>query len=339
MIPGLCQDLFDYCCAKCLGAEIDFKAQEAALDKLGDFIREHQAKLDRALKIDADRRKEAQEQVLKAEMVELAEAAEDKKQSKASERTKARWYGGCLIVIGAIALFAAVSALLDPASRDTEGLAIGFTVGVVGLIAGIWLLIANKKPSQITPNVEEEAVPAGQEQAPQKRVCAYCGRENPLDAAQCRECGQTDFKVVEQQPPRVIAPESRATPPAPASTLLPAKGQPTSSQSEAEQKESQLAGAKKAGINKGCAGCLGLIVLLVVIGAVVSLLTPSDPNYEAGKAEGHKYRQIESDYGAVTKTPQHHTDQQALQVARTVCPQDLSGEAREKWIQGFTENY
>ena len=52
---------------------------------------------------------------------------------------------------------------------------------------------------------------------------------------------------------------------------------------------------------------LGLIVLVVVSGAIISLFSPSDPNYEAGKAEGRKFLEIESGYGAVTKTPQHHT--------------------------------
>jgi hypothetical protein len=105
--------------------------------------------------------------------------------------------------------------------------------------------------------------------------------------------------------------------------------------------DSSLAEVKKAatGVKNSCLGCLGLIVLLIVIAVIGGMFVPKDANYEAGKAEAQDYGKIESNFGAITKTPQRHTPEQSLQLGRTVCPANLTGEAREKWIQGFTENY
>jgi ribosomal protein L40E len=209
MIPGLCQDLFDYGCAKCLGAEIDFKSQEAALDKFGDFIRDHQAKLDHALKVDADRREEARNRALKAEEVK---AVEQKKKSEQSDKAASKGCGGCLVAAGGLLTIAFVSMILDTTSTASgESLGLGFAIGVSLFVFGIFVLLMNRKPRQRAVETKAEALPAtGTERGrllqtefpAQTKVCAYCGRENPLDAAQCRECGTTDFKPVLWRPMR-----------------------------------------------------------------------------------------------------------------------------------------
>jgi uncharacterized membrane protein YdbT with pleckstrin-like domain len=150
MIPGLCQDLFDYGCAKCLGAEVDFKAQEAALDKFGDFIREHQAKLDRALKMDADRREEARNRALKAE---ADDAVEQQKRAEAEQKKFApinKGLGcfllaveGLLVAVGIGMIILAVAVMRD----TTEGsLGAGGTLVVLGvLVAGVGVFFLQKK--------------------------------------------------------------------------------------------------------------------------------------------------------------------------------------------------
>jgi len=359
MIPGLCQDLFDYGCAKCLGAEIDFKSQEAALDKLGDFIRDHQAKLDRALKGDADRRREKEEGALKAASAERAEQQKSVEEATGRSLKRCGWYlvglavffiatafgamqdstsvvaGACLFTFGAVMLAAGIrlswgkkkpqqagerlkspiasadsqwpnvgsiaqrgprevqlpqppegwicgeykggsffsnghivvkgepppghrlssqflpgdlfaSFQISPESErpvsadafsiDSEGVeVIWFTNGTriaahyydfllshhpeaqflsagresplkaidrSGNMVGEVMPLKKVKPplavKELLRQVGEGAVPAAPASA-QTKVCAYCGRENPLDTAQCRECGTTDFKPVEQQ--------------------------------------------------------------------------------------------------------------------------------------------
>jgi ribosomal protein L40E len=143
MIPGLCQDLFDYGCAKCLGAEIDFKAQEEALDKFGGFIREHQAKLDRALKVDADRRREKEERALKAVSAERAEQQKSVENATGRSFKRCGWY---LIGLSILFIAAGVGAMLDPSSVGA-GIFV-FTVAAVMLAAGIRLSWGKKKPQQ-----------------------------------------------------------------------------------------------------------------------------------------------------------------------------------------------
>jgi len=55
------------------------------------------------------------------------------------------------------------------------------------------------KTKQTAARVEERAASSSQaETPPQTKVSAYCGRDNPLDSARCRECGTTDFRFNEK---------------------------------------------------------------------------------------------------------------------------------------------
>ncbi len=155
--------------------------------------------------------------------------------------------------------------------------------------------------------------------------CPECGKEVSSQATACPHCGC----------PVAVAPKDSAPPSEPQSAG--AVATPTAS----ETLDSRIAEVKKAatGVKNSCLGCLALIVLFVIAAIIFGIFAPKDPNYEAGKASALEMGKIESNYGAITRTPQHHTQEQSLQIARIWCPQNLTGEARDKWIQGFTDHY
>ena len=132
-IPQLCQDLFDYGCAKCLGAEIDFNAQRDALEKFSEFLKAHQVKMDKATIASKERAAKAQD--------DEGAAQEFRQPSKSGI--------GCLMVVGVVCLAVAAAMLLDKdGTSSATSIGVMFMLGVCLLGGGAVALLETRSPKR-----------------------------------------------------------------------------------------------------------------------------------------------------------------------------------------------
>lgn len=203
MIPGLCQDLFDYSCAKCLGAEINLKLQEEAIDSLGGFVKEHQAKLDRAIQLDADRRKHRQELAAQAEAEKAAEQQRESVKKSARTKRLERTWGGWSIVSGIVIIALSVAWAAHNGPKSSDGPLFWLLIATFLLMFGVYafmkhLIFGTRGTLALVgptgPAIDTVQSGSKARNVSEGKVCNYCGKENPPNALSCSSCGQNDFK-------------------------------------------------------------------------------------------------------------------------------------------------
>jgi len=156
-IPQLCQDLFDYGCAKCLGAEIDFNAQRDALEKFSEFLKAHQVRLDKATIV--SKKRAAKDRNVEDDEGE-AEAAEDTEGAAQDFRQPSKSGIGCLMVVGVVCLAVAAAMLLDKdGTSSATSITIVFMLGISLFVGGGVALLENKKSQTPATKTEKENAP------------------------------------------------------------------------------------------------------------------------------------------------------------------------------------
>jgi hypothetical protein len=84
----------------------------------------------------------------------------------------------------------------------------------------------------------------------------------------------------------------------------------------------------------GCGVLIGGAVVVLVILMIIGWLVPKDPNYEAGKGVGQRMGQsVRSLQANYSENPSAATLDQLARVTCSNMRPELSGEARDKWIE------
>jgi hypothetical protein len=197
-IPSLCENLFDYGCAKCLGAEVNFDAQRNAFEKFIEFLKVRQEQLDSALLVGAEKvardlkenegnpeleelkgdldlaktaemvadteeeRRSArseQERLRAAIATSAAAASQQHPQSVESSKRSSPGCGGCLVAAGGMTLFASVAVILDATTTSSTEPLVWFGIGATLLTAGIFILVDARSRKHAAAETVEKPSP------------------------------------------------------------------------------------------------------------------------------------------------------------------------------------